>query len=201
MPNSYNSSHTGEWQDDLFNLIYPIGSVYISINNVNPATLFGGTWEQIEDKFIMCAGDTYTGGTSGGSITSGGPSNNTSGGPSTNTSGSTAITVAQMPSHGHAVYVWDNAGTTGNAYYYNGATKTTHSGARLYSNSSSTWIASGSTASAAGSGRGDPSGGTNLVGSGSGHTHTLNSHTHSLQSHTHDTTPPYIALYVWKRTA
>ena len=44
----------------IIDLIYPVGSVYISMNNVNPATLFGGTWEQIKDKFLLCAGDTYT---------------------------------------------------------------------------------------------------------------------------------------------
>lgn len=39
--------------------IYPVGSVYISLNNTNPKTLFGGTWEQIKDKFLLSIGDTY----------------------------------------------------------------------------------------------------------------------------------------------
>ena len=150
--------------------VYPVGSIYLSVDETNPATKFGGgTWTRLQNGFMYAA--TGTGARTGN-------------GTGTNT-GSTAITVAQMPSHGHPVYVWDNAGTTGNAYYYNGATKTTHSGARLYNASASAWIASGSTAAAAGSGRGDPSGSTGLIGSGQGHTHTI----------------PWISVVMWQRTA
>jgi len=39
----------------------------MSANNVNPGALFGGTWEQIKDKFILSAGDNYSAGTTGGS--------------------------------------------------------------------------------------------------------------------------------------
>lgn len=50
----------------LIDMIYPIGSIYMSVNNVNPSTLFGGTWEQIKDRFLLSAGDTYTLGNTGG---------------------------------------------------------------------------------------------------------------------------------------
>lgn len=36
---------------------YPVGAVYISVNNTSPATLFGGTWEQIKDVFLVANGD------------------------------------------------------------------------------------------------------------------------------------------------
>lgn len=49
--------------------IYPIGAIYISIVDVAPSTLFGGRWEQIKDKFLLSAGDTYANGSTGGSAT------------------------------------------------------------------------------------------------------------------------------------
>lgn len=30
-------------KSDLFQLVYPVGSIYMSVNNTSPATLFGGT--------------------------------------------------------------------------------------------------------------------------------------------------------------
>ena len=46
--------------------IYPVGSIYMSVNSTSPATLFGGTWEQIKDKFLLASGNTYGAGTTGG---------------------------------------------------------------------------------------------------------------------------------------
>ena len=39
----------------------------MSVNSTSPATLFGGTWQQIEDTFLLGAGSTYSAGSSGGS--------------------------------------------------------------------------------------------------------------------------------------
>lgn len=49
--------------------IYPVGAVYISVNSTNPSTLFGGTWEQIKDRFLLSSGDTYSAGATGGNAT------------------------------------------------------------------------------------------------------------------------------------
>lgn len=37
--------------------IYPVGAVYISVNNTSPATLFGGTWTQITGRFLIATGN------------------------------------------------------------------------------------------------------------------------------------------------
>lgn len=49
------------------NLIYPVGSIYMSLNPVNPSTLFGGEWEQLTDRFLIGAGGTYNPNATGGS--------------------------------------------------------------------------------------------------------------------------------------
>ena len=52
-----------------FDDVYPVGSIYMSVNNTDPSTLFGGTWEQLKDRFLLGAGDTYTAGNTGGEAT------------------------------------------------------------------------------------------------------------------------------------
>lgn len=46
--------------------IYPIGSIYISLIATEPSNIFGGTWERIEDTFLLAAGDNYVAGATGG---------------------------------------------------------------------------------------------------------------------------------------
>lgn len=53
----------------LLDTIYPVGSIYISTNSTSPATLFGGTWAQIQDTFLLASGSTYTAGNTGGNAT------------------------------------------------------------------------------------------------------------------------------------
>lgn len=45
---------------------YPINSLYISTDEISPASLFGGTWEKIKDKFLLAAGDSFSLGATGG---------------------------------------------------------------------------------------------------------------------------------------
>lgn len=60
----------------------PIGSVYISVSSTNPSTYFGGTWEQIKDKFLLCCGSTYSAGSTGGEA-------------------SHKLTTSEIPAHTH----------------------------------------------------------------------------------------------------
>ena len=45
--------------------IYPVGSIYMSVNSTSPSVLFGGSWEQIKDTFLLGSG-SYTLNSSGG---------------------------------------------------------------------------------------------------------------------------------------
>lgn len=121
--------------------VYPVGSIYMSVNSANPKTLFGGTWVQIKDRFLLAAGTTYKAGATGGEATH-------------------TLTESEMPSHNHAVY-FPNDGAAD------------HSAPGNYPDgpSDSTYYAVGSY--------------TSSVGGGGAH----------------NNMPPYLAVYVWKRTA
>ena len=46
--------------------VYPVGSIYMNVNSTNPGTLFGGTWEQIQGKFLLGMSSSYPAGSQGG---------------------------------------------------------------------------------------------------------------------------------------
>ena len=64
---------------------YPVGAIYISTVSTSPASLFGGTWTQIKDRFLYSVGDTAFAGQQGGEI-------------------SHTLTINEMPPHQHPVY-------------------------------------------------------------------------------------------------
>lgn len=54
-------------QSAILQAVYPVGSIYMSANGVNPNLLFGfGTWEQVKDTFLMACGNNYINGETGG---------------------------------------------------------------------------------------------------------------------------------------
>ena len=68
----------------LVDFVYPVGSIYMSVNAAHPSGLFGGTWERIKDRFLLSAGDTYEAGTAGGEAEH-------------------TLTVDEMPEHRHHI--------------------------------------------------------------------------------------------------
>lgn len=52
----------------IIDVIYPIGSIYMSVNTSNPSTLFPNTtWQKIEGMFLLGSSSSYTSGATGGS--------------------------------------------------------------------------------------------------------------------------------------
>lgn len=62
---TYNQGDT----DNVFLRCYPVGSIYMSVKSTSPATLFGGTWTQLNDRFLVGTGSTYSNGATGGATT------------------------------------------------------------------------------------------------------------------------------------
>ena len=82
--------------DQILGLVHPVGSIYMSINNVSPATLFGGKWVQIKGRFLLGASDVYKANTTGGEATH-------------------ALTTDEMPEHRHSIYYPNAGGPYGDA--------------------------------------------------------------------------------------
>jgi hypothetical protein len=85
-------------------VIYPVGAIYLSTASTDPSTVFGiGTWEKIEDRFLLAGGSTYLAGSSGGSASH------------THTDTFAVdphnLTINEIPPHSHQVVVEDTRGT------------------------------------------------------------------------------------------
>lgn len=117
---------------------YPVGSIYLSVNNTSPASLFGGTWTQIKDVFLLGAGDIYSNGATGGEATH-------------------ILTENEMPSHRHTLTV------SGDNSEWLGRINATVEGG--------VWRGTSDVCASAGGGQ------------------------------AHNNMPPYLVVYIWKRTA
>lgn len=84
------SSGGGADISTILSKVYPVGSIYMSVNSASPATLFGGTWERIKDQFLLAAGDKYAAGKTGGEATH-------------------TLTENEIPAHRHSIW-FPNAG-------------------------------------------------------------------------------------------
>lgn len=152
----------------LIDYIYPIGSIYLSVNSTSPATLFGGSWTQLKDRFLLGAGSTYSSGATGGAATH-------------------KLSVAEMPSHAHDTPFFNNMTNNGEmksdfiGVFGKGVTA---SQALKDTGQTSTmemwWINQTNTAEG-----NEWAYLTSAKGSGSAH----------------NNMPPYLVVYMWKRTA
>lgn len=131
----------------LLDLVYPVGSVYISYNSASPAALFGGTWEQIQGRFLLASSESYPAGSTGGEVT-------------------VTLTENQIPSHTHAI------GKNGEMFFYMGGSAgevtAGFEGGHMWENVNK--------------GRAYT---TSIIGGGQ----------------SHNNMPPYLAVYMWQRTA
>ena len=75
--------------------MYPVGSVYITYNNVNPGTFLGGTWERFGQGRTLVGEGTGNDGSTSMSFTA-----NSTGGEYKH-----KLTVDEIPNHKHAVYI------------------------------------------------------------------------------------------------
>lgn len=173
--------------DGMVNLIYPVGSIYFSVNNVNPGTfLTGTTWE------AYGAADTYL----------------RLGGTGTGGSNTTKLTAAQIPSltTGTQSANHTHSGTTGN----NSVGHTHAYGSNLYCDSVSGTGSYLSFPQTGSKGWVMTSNSKTTAAQSANHTHTFTTGNNSA-NHTHTYTnnaqtdvaiePKYIQTYAWKRTA
>ena len=145
----------------IVDLIYPVGSIYMSVNSTSPATLFGGTWERIQDRFLLAAGSTYAGGGMGGEATH-------------------TLTEAELPYHTHT-FTTDSAGEHNHRAGYkridaygkgtfDGQHWSNYKAGEVRTTSAGEHTHTGTTNGAGGNGK-------------------------------HNNMPPYLTVYMWKRTA
>ena len=125
--------------------VYPVGSIYMSVNSTNPGTLFGGTWERIIERFLFGCGERYPAGRAAGEDLH-------------------VLTVEELPSHDHGMPYLPNSSAPATGFPYG--------------------IAAGCATDSEG-GRGYENLGTFSRGGGQAH----------------NNMPPYLCVYIWKRTA
>lgn len=134
---------------------FPVGTILMTTEDVNPSTYIGGTWVALNDVFLLAASETHPAGETGGAE-------------------EVSLTTPQLPSHRHYVINMAKADAGQAPDYqhtvarYDRTTAWNDTHYQLNGNSNS-----------ANAGLSSPAG-SNLP---------------------HNNMPPYLSVYVWKRTA
>lgn len=184
---------TDTFQTFTLDKAYPVGSIYMSVNDANPSTFFGGTWEAFgQGRVLIGAGEgtdansvkkTFTGGATGGEYEH-------------------KLTTAEMPAHNHTAST-DNTG--GHTHTGTAASAGAHKHSLGCYNGSGSWLENGV----------DNNGElryTATTSSAGAHTHNVTIASSGAHSHTvtvnntgsgnaHNNLPPYVGVYFWRRTA
>ena len=170
---------------------YPVGSIYMSVVETNPAELFGGTWEALPGRVLVGAGVSdfdinYVAGTRGGSR-------------------ARTLTSSNIPKHTHTVEIKNTAATHNhrNGVYDegpagNGPLSSNYGAIKMYPTKNQAVMAADGT----------------IYGTNTQLYMGYTSETSAV--HTHDVTvgyygakepteisvmQPYLVVYMWKRTA
>ena len=141
---------------NIFDLIYPVGSFYISAKSTNPAMLFGGTWEQIQGRFLLGRSSSYPVGSMGGEATH-------------------TLTESEMPSHNGHLSAGLAGGVPMGKGNYEGYLNSNVMNAYPGGNYRGWNVYAGNEMHPA----------SEAVGGGQAH----------------NNMPPYLSVYIWKRTA
>lgn len=181
-------------------LAHPVGSYYWSSTNTNPHDLFGGTWTQIKDKFVIAVGDSHEAGKSYGSNSkSFAHTHGVPGVAHTHSTGNHTLTVTEMPTHSHSA---NNAGGHSHNVKWDGFSIGTGASFKYV------MVGDGSNWGNYTDTKGSHSHTINNTGGGNAHNHgntgstTPSATTTNSQSvSTLDVTPACVAAYCWKRTA
>lgn len=146
------------WAD----IIYPVGSIYMNVNNTNPKLLFGGEWTQLKGKFLVGVDSSDT---------------------DFNTSGKTG----GSKKHSHTYGVQYNG-------YWGSLIGTDEEQVRLYDGKTQQFIESTYTETSS-----YQDGNSSLTNSKK----TIQSSVYETKTNTTEesTLPPYMTVYMWKRTA
>lgn len=171
--NSDTDVYSCNYVNNLINVIYPVGSIYISAIPTSPSTLFGiGTWVQLKNRFLFATNDTS--GNKGKDAQSSHTGKNVTN--ATGNTGSTTLTANQSGLRGHSHGLVKQV-PYGVPYNNISGSATGASGGNYYGETySPPWTV-------AQEGPWDAA---------EGHTHTLNNHNHGVSC---------IEVYAWQRTA
>ena len=187
--NNYLTDLRGAFINVVLDKVYPVGSIYISVNSTNPSTLFGGKWERIQEKFLLSAGNTHTAGTTGGEFTH-------------------TLTIGELPAHNHTA----SSGSTGAHTHTRGTMEIYGAWDRFWSEYNGTYGAvqvNRENVGWLGHDVANVNGNANFYASRywTGATSENGAHTHTITvnnngaGNAHNNTPPYLAVYMWKRVA